>query len=402
EDLETEMRSSDALATLEVEYDNHKIKMEELKIELMKKEKRLSFFKVVVVVLIVAFGVVLVNNVETVIPPTTAEEKLQRKNEVKARSTHMMGLQNEHQLKFNSFKDAKSLLEAIEKRFGGNDATKKTQRNLLKQQYENFSGSSSESLDQIFDKLQKLVSQLEILGEVIFQEDINQKLLRSLPSEWGMHVVACRNKPHLYTLSMDDLFNKLKMYEYEVKGISRNANTQNMAFVSSSSNKSNNSTGVNTAQGVVTTNKVNTASSQVNASSSLNIDNLSDAVICAFLASQPNITQLVNEDLEQIYPDDLEEIDLKWQMVMLTIRARRFLKNTGRKLNLNENDSVAFDKTKVKCYNCHKRGHFVRECRAPSVTPPKIYVTTEYCSGALLHNTTAQDTRERPLNVSFK
>nr|GEX28663.1 hypothetical protein [Tanacetum cinerariifolium] len=93
--------------------------------------------------------------------------------------------------------------------------------------------------------------------------------------------------------------------------------------------------------------------------------NLSDAVICAFLASHPNSTHLVNEDLEQIHPVDLEEMDLKWQMAMLTMRARRFLKNTGRKSNMNENDSVAFDKTKVEFYNCHKRGHFAREYRAP-------------------------------------
>nr|GEW48439.1 copia protein [Tanacetum cinerariifolium] len=138
-----------------------------------------------------------------------------------------------------------------------------------------------------------------------------------------------------------------------------------MAFVSSSSNNSNSSNGVNTAHGVNTANEVNTASSQVNDASSLNIDNLSDAVICAFLASQPNSTYLVNEDLEQIHPDDLEEIDLKWQIAMLTMRARRFLKNIRKKLNLNRNDSVAFDKTKVECYNCHKRDHFTRECRAP-------------------------------------
>ncbi|GKF23853.1 hypothetical protein Tco_0076175 [Tanacetum coccineum] len=115
----------------------------------------------------------VVGGVETPLPPTSAEEKIQRRLDVKARSTLMMGLPNEHQLKFNSIKDAKSLMEAIKKRFGGNDATKKTQRNFLKQQYENFAASSSESLDQTFDRLQKLVSQLEDLGEIISQEDIN-------------------------------------------------------------------------------------------------------------------------------------------------------------------------------------------------------------------------------------
>ncbi|GJS77039.1 hypothetical protein Tco_0726920 [Tanacetum coccineum] len=109
----------------------------------------------------------LVEGVEKVIPSTTAEEKAQRRLDLKARSTLLMGIPNEHQLKFNSIKDAKSLLQAIKKRFGGNAATKKTQRNLLKQQYENFTASSSEVLDQIFDRLQKLISQLEIHGETI-------------------------------------------------------------------------------------------------------------------------------------------------------------------------------------------------------------------------------------------
>ncbi|GJX70922.1 hypothetical protein Tco_0308093 [Tanacetum coccineum] len=121
----------------------------------------------------------VVEGVARVIPPTTVEEKAQKILEVKPRSSLMMDIHNEHQLKFNLIKDAKSLLEAIEKRFGGNAATKKTQRNLLKQQYENFSAPSSETLDQTFDRLQKLVSQLEILGEKLSQEDVNQKLIKS-------------------------------------------------------------------------------------------------------------------------------------------------------------------------------------------------------------------------------
>ncbi|GJZ42553.1 hypothetical protein Tco_0589808 [Tanacetum coccineum] len=89
----------------------------------------------------------VMEGVEKVIPPTTAKEKAQKRLEVKARSTLMMGIPNEHQLKFNSIKDAKLLMEAVEKRFGGNAATKKTQRNLLKQQYENFTAPSSRCVD---------------------------------------------------------------------------------------------------------------------------------------------------------------------------------------------------------------------------------------------------------------
>ncbi|GJR38351.1 retrovirus-related pol polyprotein from transposon TNT 1-94 [Tanacetum coccineum] len=295
--------------------------------------------------------------VEKVIPPTTAEEKAQKRLEVKARSTLMMGIPNEHQLKFNSIKDAKLLLEAIEKRFGGNAATKKTQRNLLKQQYENFTAPSSETLDQTFDRLQKLVSQLEILGETLSQEDVNQKLLRSLSPEWNTHAVVWRNKPELETMSMDDLYNNLKVYEPEVKGTSSSStSTQNMAFVSSNNSGSTNEA-VNTAHGV------SAVSTQVSAANSTNVDNLSDAVICAFFVSQPSSPQLANEDLQQLHPDDLEEMDLRWQMVMLTMRARRFFKNTGRKVTINGNETIVFDKSKVECYNCHNRGHFAKECR---------------------------------------
>nr|GFD26319.1 ribonuclease H-like domain-containing protein [Tanacetum cinerariifolium] len=96
-----------------------------------------------------------------------------RKNELKARDTLLMALPDKHQLNFNSHKDAKTPMEAIEKRFGGNTETKKVQKTLLKQQYENFLGSSTESLDQIHDMLQKLISQLEILGVSLTIEPVS-------------------------------------------------------------------------------------------------------------------------------------------------------------------------------------------------------------------------------------
>ncbi|GJY36368.1 reverse transcriptase domain-containing protein [Tanacetum coccineum] len=272
-----------------------------------------------------------VNGVETSVPSTIAEQKLARKNELKVRGTLLMALPNE--LKFNTYKDAKTLMEAIKK--------------------------SSEGLDQIYDRLQKLISQLEIHGETISQEDVNLKLLRSLPSEWKTHTLIWRNKPDLEDLSMDDLYNNLKIYEAEVMGSSSTSqNTQNVAFVSS------NSTG-STNEAVKTAHGVSAANSKANASTLPNVDSLSDAVIYSFFASQSNSSQLDNEDLKQIDPDDLEEMDLKWQMAMLTMRARRFLKKTGRNLGVNGTDTIGFDKTKVECYNCHRRGHFARECRAP-------------------------------------
>nr|GEX45516.1 hypothetical protein [Tanacetum cinerariifolium] len=268
----------------------------------------------------------VVDGATTVMPIITAEEKAQRRIKEKARSTLMMGIPNEHQLKFNSIKDAKKLLEAVEKRLG--------------------------MLDQTFDRLQKFS-----------QEDVNQKLLRSLSPEWNTYVVVQRNKADLDTMRMDDLYNNLKVYEPEVKEMSSlNSNTQKMAFLSFTNSRTNGV--VNTTQAVNTANEVCTASTQVNVAFSTNIDNLSDAVIYAFMASQPNSTQLTHEDLEQIHPDDMEEMDLRWQMTMLTIKARRFLKKTRRKLIVNGNETLSFDMSKVECYNCHKRGHFARECRA--------------------------------------
>ncbi|GKB68999.1 hypothetical protein Tco_0930411, partial [Tanacetum coccineum] len=147
------------------------------------------------------------------IVPSTTEEKICKKNDVKARSLLLMALPNEHQLTFNQYVDAQSMFAAIKARFRGNEATKRTQKALLKQQYENFNASSSESLDSIFNRLQKLVSRLAILGVVTPPEDLNVKFLRSLPSEWDTHVVVWMNKPDFDTMGLDDLYNNFKIVE---------------------------------------------------------------------------------------------------------------------------------------------------------------------------------------------
>nr|GEV57314.1 hypothetical protein [Tanacetum cinerariifolium] len=261
----------------------------------------------------------IVEGVVQPVAPTTTEQKLARKNELKAHGTLLMALPDKHQLKFNSHKDAKTLMEAIEKRFVGNTKTKKVQKTLLKQQYKNFTGSSSKSLDQIHDRLQKLVSQLEIHAVSLSQEDVNLKFLRSLPSEWKTHTLISKNKADLEEQSLDD-------------------------FVAAS---------------------VSAVCAKMHVSSLPNVDSLSNVVIYSFFVSHSTSPQLDNEDLKQIDVDDLQEIDLRWKMAMLTMRARRFLQKTGRNLGANGPTSIGFDMYKVECYYCYMKGHFARECRSP-------------------------------------
>nr|GEX54992.1 putative ribonuclease H-like domain-containing protein [Tanacetum cinerariifolium] len=245
----------------------------------------------------------VVDGVVQAIAPTTIEQKLAKKNELKARGALLMALPEKHQLKFHIHKDSKSLMEAIEKR------------------------------------LQKLISQLEILGESLSQEDINLKFLRSLPTEWRTHTLIWRNKADLEEKSLDDLFNNLKIYEAEVKSSSSTSHTiQNIAFMSS------NNTDI-TNESVSAVLSVYAASTKAPASILPNV-NLSDVVIYSFFANQSNCPQLDNEDLKQIDDDDLEEMDLKWQMDMLTMRVRRFLQRTERNLGVNGTTAIGFDMSK--------------------------------------------------------
>ncbi|GJS69435.1 ribonuclease H-like domain-containing protein [Tanacetum coccineum] len=215
-------------------------------------------------------------------------------------TTDENAVETKYQLRFHAIKDAKTLWAAIKSRFGSNVESKKMQKNVLKQQFENFSVSDTEGLDKAYDRFQKLISLLEV------------------------HALIMRNKAGIDDLDIDDLYNNLKVFEADIKGSSGSSlNSQNVAFLSAKDTSSTNE---------------------------------------QIIQSSP---QLDDEDLEQIDHDDLEEMDLKWQVAMLSMRVKRFYKKTRRKLIFNSKEHVGFDKTKVECFNCHRRGYFARECKAP-------------------------------------
>ncbi|GKA11879.1 hypothetical protein Tco_0691425, partial [Tanacetum coccineum] len=216
----------------------------------------------------------------------TIDEKTQKKNDVKARSMLLMTLPNEHLLTFNQYKDAKTLFAAIQTRFGGNNAIKKTQKTLLKQIL-----------------LNKRSKELQTQAQVL--------------RTW----VLCHHPAVLMRLIV---IMKLILLTFNFNP----ASTQ-----------------------------VSTASTQVSTT------NLIDVTVYAFFSNQPNGPQLVHEDIEQTHEDDLEEMDLKWQLALLSMRTRRFFQKTGRKITINGSDTAGYDKSKVEFFNCHKLRHFARECR---------------------------------------
>nr|GEV05728.1 hypothetical protein [Tanacetum cinerariifolium] len=179
------------------------------------------------------------------------------------------------------------------------------------------------TLEQTFNRLQAIISHLEFMDVLVEQDDLNQKFLTSLPPEWLVYTIVWRNRDDLDTMSLDDVYNHLKVYEPEVQKRA-GLNSQNMAFISSS-NTSSGKNEVPTVQGA------STASAQV---------------------------PIVSTDVAAIDDDDIEEIDIKSNLALLSMRADRFWKKTGKKITIQGSDVAGFDKSKVECFNCHKMGHF--------------------------------------------
>ncbi|GJW55111.1 ribonuclease H-like domain-containing protein [Tanacetum coccineum] len=271
------------------------------------------------------------------------------------------GKDGEHMRIFHGMDDAKEIWEAIRTRFGGNANSKKMQKAVFKQQFEAFTISSSEGLEKGYDRFQQLLSQLEAHGAEVSTEDANHKFLRSLPPAWSNLAMTMRTKPDVDTLSIDDLYNNLRVFEQEIQGASKTSSSaQNVAFVSQSKSSTNKVKSGFT--GAYSTCTPSTSSTNIPEKEAL--AGFADEVIYSLFAKQSEDWDLLHEDLEQIDDLDIEEMDINWQIAMIAIRMKKFYKKTGRRVRVDGKTPVGFDKKKLECFNCHNTGHFARECTA--------------------------------------
>ncbi|GJT36162.1 hypothetical protein Tco_0926581 [Tanacetum coccineum] len=274
------------------------------------------------------------DGVVRVLPPVSAAEIHAVEKERKARTILLMAIPKEHLRRFHGMDDAKEIWEAIRTRFGGNANSKKMQKAVLKQQFEAFTISSSEGLEKGYDRFQQLLSQLEAHGAEVSTEDANHKFLRSLPPAWSNLAMTMRTKPDVDTLSIDDLYNNLMVFEHELTSTTKSsASAQNVAFVSHSKSSTN-----KVKSGHVGAYSTCTPSTSLNNILEREVPaGFADEFIYSLFAKQPEDLDLLHEDLEQINDVDIEEMDINWHIAMIAIRMKKFYKKTGRRVRIDGN-----------------------------------------------------------------
>nr|GEW02199.1 ribonuclease H-like domain-containing protein [Tanacetum cinerariifolium] len=294
-------------------------------------------------------------------PRVTAEEHQQVQREEKARTILLFALPDELMGDFYHMIDAKDIWNAIKARFGGNVESKKMQKSLLKQKFEEFKIFEEEGLDKGYDKMQKILTQMNTLKINPDPEDVNMQFLRGLPPSWSCITLILKTKGRLEYISFDDLYNKLKFLKIDTKGYSSSSSTlSNAAFVSTAGFSQGNLSYQESGNGAYTT----SPSSSSSKGSSKSKCSVVDDVIYSFFVNHKIDQHLVYEDLDQMNKEDFEEYDLKHQMEMLSIKVHRSEKKHGRKIKFNGRENARFDKKLVKCFNCKQMGHFSRKCRA--------------------------------------
>ncbi|GJY58472.1 hypothetical protein Tco_0458364 [Tanacetum coccineum] len=197
---------------------------------------------------------------------------------------------------------------AVKARFGGNEESKKMRKTMLKQQQARPDN-----------------------------DDINLKFLRALPSSWSQVALALKTRGGLDSMSFDDLYNKLRSLELDVRighsyGVKAAAAPTHSAFIGAASSGS--KLTYSDQQSIVPSVYQTSGRS----------DNIMECVLHSFVAENEPDQDMIYEDFDQVDQLEMEELDLKWQMAMLSLRINRFEKKAGRKMNYNNKQPARFDR----------------------------------------------------------
>ncbi|KAD5961135.1 hypothetical protein E3N88_12608 [Mikania micrantha] len=286
-----------------------------------------------------------------------------------------MAIPNSIMHAFKKCKSAQELWNSLQQMYEGFEDVKENKKDMLKQKFENFCQQNNEKMTSQYLMYVQLVDELVAAGVKMENQDVIRKFLGSLPHAWNIYSVAIRRTENLRTLKLSELFGILRAYQMEIDAQepkSSHVTSGSAALYAPINNPSYQSYQPiyhPTSTPIVSFPETPTPT-PTHTNPFSNPTPLLTSGQGAFMAEETNYFHLCQEDLDGIPADDLEEMDINYQMAMISYRAKKFYQRTGRQFKKhNMKTGFGLDKSKLKCFNCQQLGHFAREFKSTGTQP---------------------------------